>query len=421
MRKNVAALAVLGIGQLVSWGTLYYGITFLAGHIRQETGWSLERIFGAFSAGLLLTALVMPYAGRMLRRHGGRPVMAAGSLLAACALVVVAASRDFPCFLMGWLLAGIAMSMTLYEAAFSTLREITALDFRRSIGIVTIVGGFASTLFWPLTHWLADGWGWRVTLLLYAGMHLLLCASLYWVLPIEAGRIAGTGTGVECIPQVVRRKVILLATFFALAAVATAAISSHAALMMADRHVPEGLAMTALVLIGPMQVVGRIAELFAAQRFSAAVTGMAGLVALVASLLLLQFVGSLPWLVFGFALAYGAANGIMTLVRGAIVAELFEKNSYAVFQGIMAMPTILARALGPVLLAWAVGNVGMNMAIWMLVLMLLAGGVCYRAALTGTTFGYSAADGNTARVLAAKRAVGNVDAMASSNELHRKS
>lgn len=375
------SLAMLSLGQLISWGTLYYGITFIAEPVRQETSWSLGRIFGAFSAGLLLAAMATPFAGRFLHRHGGRAVMSAGSLLAAIALAMVASSNSFLLFQAGWLLAGIAMSMTLYEAAFSTLREISAIDFRRGVGVITIVGGFASTLYWPLTYWLAGELGWRTTLLVYAAMHLLVCFPLHLSLN-TAPFAAETGIGAEPIPAASKRKIVLLAIAFALASLVTAAISTHASLVMTDKQVQDWLAVAALALIGPMQVAGRIAELSVAHRVSPVATGMTALIVLTASLLLLQFMGHYTWLALGFALAYGAANGVMTVARGTILAELFDGKNYALMLGMISTPAMFARALGPVLTAWVIGVSDISTAIWMLtLLMLLASGACWHASM----------------------------------------
>lgn len=363
-------LVMLSLGQLVSWGTLYYGITFVAEPIRHETGWGLARIFGAFSAGLLVAAVAAPLAGRMIHRHGGRAIMSAGSLLAAAALAMVASSKGFLLFQAGWLLAGIAMSLTLYEAAFSTLRELSAIDFRRGVGAITIVGGFASTLFWPLTHWLAEAFGWRASLLIYAGMHLLLCFPMHFSLKTRP-LATDDGARAEAAPAFGRQKIAALAIAFALASLVTAAISSHASLLMAHRQVPEWLAMAALAMIGPMQVAGRIAELSMAHRMTVARTGMAALIVLAASMLMLQLMGLNAWLALAFAIAYGAANGVMTVVRGTVLAELFGAKYYAPMLGMLSAPALFARALGPMLMAWAISVSGMSAAVWMLALLML--------------------------------------------------
>lgn len=370
-------LAVLSLGQLISWGSLYYSITFLAEPIQREMRWSLGQIFGAFSSGLLLAAMATPLAGRFLHQHGGRFVISIGSLLAALALATVASSYDFLLFQAGWLLAGIAMSMTLYEAAFSTLQEIPAINFRRGVSVVTIVGGLASTIYWPLTYWLVNELGWRATLFMYAGIHLFICFPLH-VLSLESKPTATEAEVIEIsIPVATKRNVALLAIAFALASLVTAAISSHASVIMTNMQVPSWLAMTALALIGPMQVAGRIAELAVAHRASPVMTGIITLLVLAFSLLLLQLMCYYPWLAVGFALVYGVSNGVMTVVRGTVVAELFDKQNYALMLGMLSMPAMFARSLGAVLMAWTISVSNLNAAIWMLTLLTLLASIVY--------------------------------------------
>jgi MFS family permease len=204
-------------------------------------------------------------------------------------------------------------------------------------------------------------------------MHLLICFPAS-SLGHADGASSNHGGGVT---MVGKRQVALLAMAFALAALVTAAISSHASLVMAEKRVPDWLAMAALALIGPMQVAGRIAELSVAHRVSSARTGMIALVALAASLILAQLMGNWYWLALVFAIVYGASNGVMTVVRGTILSELFDSKSYALMLGMLSAPALFARALGPVLTAWVVGVSDMNAAIWMLTLLILLAGTVY--------------------------------------------
>ncbi|MDD2700972.1 MAG: MFS transporter [Sideroxydans sp.] len=376
-----AALVALSAGQFISWGTLYYGITFIAAPIRQETDWGLARIFGAYSLALLIAAIATPYVGHLIRQHGGRAVMASGSIIASLALLIISSSKDFIAFQCGWLLAGIAMAMTLYEAAFSTLREIDGLHFKRGISFITIVGGLASTLFWPLTAWLVDELGWRLALLVYAAMHLLICFPLHTSLHAKPQGDAIKAHGRSPLASN-KRTIVLLAAAFALAAIATAAIASHAQLLMAYKNIPADMAMLALTLIGPMQVAGRMLELGIAHRLDTASIGIIALCTLSCSLALLLYMDNQAWLVFGFAVLYGLSNGVMTVVRGAIVAELFDKHLYATILAAISTPAMLARALGPLLIAMVISAVDMDLALRLLAfLMLLACGLYWYATM----------------------------------------
>lgn len=172
-------VSLLGIAQIISWGTLYYTLTVLAAPIREELGLNDLMIFGAFTLGQLVSGAVTPFVGRRIDRAGGRGAMSFGSFIAALALVIVASARDPILFTLGWLLAGLAMAACLYDPAFATLYQIAPDRYRRAVTGLTLFGGFASTVFWPLSHALADAWGWRITLLAFALLHLVVCLPIH--------------------------------------------------------------------------------------------------------------------------------------------------------------------------------------------------------------------------------------------------
>jgi MFS family permease len=172
-------VSLLGIAQIISWGSLYYTLTVLAAPIRHGLGFNDLMIFGAFTLGQLLSGVAVPWVGRQIDRAGGRNVMTLGSFIAALALVVVASAREPILFATGWILAGLAMAACLYDPAFASLYQIAPDRYRRSVTGLTLFGGFASTVFWPLSHALSAAWGWRATLLIFAALHLLICMPIH--------------------------------------------------------------------------------------------------------------------------------------------------------------------------------------------------------------------------------------------------
>jgi hypothetical protein len=107
-------VSLLGVAQIISWGTLYYTLTVLAAPIRQELGFSDLTVFGAFTIGQLVSGAAAPFVGRRIDRAGGRSVMTIGSLAAALALAVVAVAQEPILFTIGWMVAGFAMAACLY-------------------------------------------------------------------------------------------------------------------------------------------------------------------------------------------------------------------------------------------------------------------------------------------------------------------
>jgi len=353
-------LPLLAPAQVISWGTLYYAIAFLAEPIQADTGWRSEAIFLAFSIGLLVSALAAIPAGRMLSRFGGRRVLVTGSALAATALTVIGLSRTPAVFTAGWVLAGAAMALTQYEAAFSTLRQLVPRDFRRAAGWITVTGGLASTLFWPLTHGLAESIGWRATVLCFAALHLVPSLLLHWRLPSQrpAGGPEKPPAGADG-PQAGDRPVAaLLAIAFSGTAVVTATVSAHAQQLMEAVDVSTGDTLVVLAMIGPMQVAGRLFELALARRISSSAAALAATALLVLSVLLLGYAGTGVGVLVLFTVAYGFANGGLTVVRGGLPAELMPHADYARTLGGIAAPALVARAAAPALAAWLMGALG---------------------------------------------------------------
>ncbi len=88
-------ITALGIAQILAWGTSFYFPAVFAEPIVQETGWSLGFVVGGTSIGLLIAGLISPQVGRIIDRHGGRPVLLASSLFYAAGLVGVGLSPGF--------------------------------------------------------------------------------------------------------------------------------------------------------------------------------------------------------------------------------------------------------------------------------------------------------------------------------------
>jgi MFS family permease len=162
------AVTVLCLTEITSWGVLYYAFPVLSAAITDDTGWSPTFTMGAFSASLVLSGLAGVLIGRLLDRHGPRPVMTAGSLLAVPAVLVIGLAPTRWLFLAGWLLAGVAMSAVLYTPAFTAITPWGGARALRGLTAVTLVAGLASTVFAPLAAVLEDALGWRATYVVLA-------------------------------------------------------------------------------------------------------------------------------------------------------------------------------------------------------------------------------------------------------------
>lgn len=344
--------AALGVTQVVSWGSVYYAFAVVMESVQRELGASAGVTVGAYSVALLVSGLLAAPVGRHIDRHGARRAMTAGSVGAALLLALFSQVTTAPALYAVWAGLGVVMGLTLYEPAFASLALVYRTDLRKAITYVTLAGGFASTVFWPLTQWLATALGWREAMLVLAAINLVVCVPLHARYLPARGRPAGGPPGAaDDAPGRARlvadRRFRWLALAFTLNMLAFAAMGLHLLAMLKEQgFTPEKAALLA-ALVGPMQVAGRIAEFTFAHRVSPAKVGEIALFVFPVSLAILAFAGGGTWSVVAFAVLYGASNGVMTIVRGTVPAEIWGHEGYGGLTGLMATPVLLARAAGP--------------------------------------------------------------------------
>jgi MFS family permease len=365
---------VLGVGltQTVGYGTLYYAYGVLAPAISREFGVSIDWFFGAFTIGLLLGGVVAPLVGRALDRHGARLVMTVGSIAASCALVACALAPNLWLFSMAIVLAEAATCMVVYEAAFAGLIQIYRHEARRGITAITLMAGFASTIFWPLTQWMLTTFDWRLTLFIFAAVHLLVCAPLHFAVlrrAVPGNSAPGAHPGNEgndppiLLGSERRRALIVYTAAVIVSGLVYAAFPVHMLRIIENEgFTAEAAALIAMVM-GPAQVLARLVELLAGHRFDPLTTGRTALGALlVAIALLLLTPGSIVTAVV-FAALYGSAQGLMTIARATIPLQLFGSQGYATLVGRITGLRFLANAASPFLFALTMTHFSVDMAL----------------------------------------------------------
>jgi predicted MFS family arabinose efflux permease len=356
----------LGIGQICSWGSLYYSFPLIAEAMRNDLGWSKPDLYGAATLGLLLSGLAAYPIGSAIDRGHGRGIMAVASVLAG--ILLVAWSQVENIAVLYILLAGIGclQAAVLTEAAFALVsRRFGAADARGGILTLSLWAGFASTVFIPLIQLLLDHFGWRETLMILGGVNIVLCGGLYATV-IDPAADASPQTvdqpgsrpmaGVWAVGWALKSPI-----FWALAIALTAywavfsAFIFHAYPLLLERGFDTQAVVFAMAIIGPAQVAGRLAIWVLARGVQIRVIG--SLVVLAFPLVFLGLMVTPPLFpaVALIAATYGAANGIMTIVRGLVVPEMLTPDAYGAINGALAVPTIVAKAAAPfgAALLWA--------------------------------------------------------------------
>ena len=364
---SFGTVAALGIAQIVSWGSLYYAFSFLIAPLMEASGADKPTVFAAFSLGLLVSGLLSAPVGALIDRRGGRGVMTAGSLAGAILLALLSRVESVAALYAVWAGLGAVMAATLYDPAFAVITRLFSTNYRRAITALTLFGGFASTVFWPLTQFLIAAIGWREALLVLAALNLLVCVPVHWRVLPPGGAGAGTRSAVPAATGAFRTALrtpvfYLLTIAFTGNALVFSATQVHLMSMLQAKQLSAASAALVGAMIGPMQVTGRVLEFAFASRLSASTVGILAMAFLPIALWLLSIAGVQRPLLVAFAVVYGIGNGAMTIVRGAIPAELFGRDAYGAINGAMAAPVTVAKAAGPLvaalLFAWLGGYDG---------------------------------------------------------------
>lgn len=362
-RSRHLLVSALGFTQILAWGSSYYLPAVLAAPIARDTGWSLASVVAGLSCGLLLAGLVSPVTGRLIQRHGGRPVLAASSLLLAAAHSLLATATTYPLYLIAWLLMGLGMSSGLYDAGFATLGRLYGQGARSAITNLTLFGGFASTVCWPLSAFLVEHGGWRIACLSYAAIHLAICLPLHlrMIPPSPPAAPAPTKDRSKEASAAgrTRARFILLASILTLAAMIASMLSVHLLTLLQLRGVSLAAAVGLGALVGPSQVGARVAELLIGRNRHHPIWTMLTSVSLLAAGIWL-LLASQTFVALALIL-YGAGNGIHTIARGALPLVLFDPQQYAALMGKLATPSLIVQAAAPSIGALLLGMGGGNL------------------------------------------------------------
>ncbi len=377
----VIAVVTLGITQITAWGTTLYSLGILARPIAADTQWGESLVYGGLTVGLLVSAIVSAPIGRLLDRIGGRRVMTMGSALAAAGLFALAQVRDPIAYLAVWAVLGLAMRMTLYDAAFAALVQITPTRGRRAISYLTLFGGFASSIFWPIGAWLNGAYGWRTALMVFAVANLVLCLPLHWfglarrepaqaveTVPAATANVA-TGTSDPPLEGNLQRiAMALFALVLINAAFVFGALAAHLVPLLESSGIGFAAAVTLASLKGFAQVAGRLCELLWGQRIHPVTLGRIAILFLPLSFAVLALGGASLATAFLFTMLFGITNGLTTIVRGAVPLALFGHKGYGEVLGILATPYLVLNAVAPLIMTWIVAHGGYAAATWALVI-----------------------------------------------------
>lgn len=382
------AVTALGITQLIGWGTTFYIPAVLAHVIAADAGWSLTEVFAAFSWNLLVAGLVSRPVGRAIDRVGARAVMSAGSAAIVAGLLLLASATHHVQLFAAWTVLGLGARAAQYDAAFAAIAAIDGQRARRGISLITLWGGLASTAFWPIGHLLGEAVGWRWTIAIYALLNLAVCLPLHLRLPAHprARQAAGSAPAAAALPGADApspegrihgaardRAMLVFAAVMTAYSFVFSALSAHLIVLLQGLGLAAAAAVGLSSIKGVAQTAARFLELLGQRWLGPITIGVIALAMLPLSLITMLAAPPDPLAVAAATLIYGAANGLATIVRGAVPLALFGHAGYATTLGRIAAPGLISAAFAPLAFAWVLENTGPRTGLAVLAALSLAG------------------------------------------------
>ncbi len=365
MNRDYIPAIGLGLTQIMGYGTLMYAYAVLLPHMAEDLGLSLSTVFGILSLGLFFGGLVAPIAGKMVDRFGGRWVMTFGSVVSGLALMALSLVETTLQLFLAVLLAEGAGMFVLYNVAFASVARMDlTVPAQRSISIITLFGGVASTIFWPLTLALYNWLGWEATWVVLGLAYLLTCVPIHAVVMRGGQRDTHTQSREtdadwpELSGAARRRGMLWMVVSFVFSGYLMGAVMALWVTNVQDLGHTAAIAALAGAVIGPFKTVGRFFEMLVSLNMYPLVTYALSLGLMFAGFAVLLSVGfTLPGVMLAAAL-YGMGDGIKTIARGTLPLALFGRKGYGTRLGWISFVQLSVNASAPFVFAWITQTFG---------------------------------------------------------------
>ncbi len=383
-RVPAAVIAVLGLTQVIGYGTLYYSFSILAPDMARDFGWSLEWVFGVLSGALLMGGFLSPLVGRWIDRFGAGRIMAWGSVLCSLSLLATAAAPERISFTIGLIATELAANFVQYGAAFALLVQLQPRAGQTSITYLTLIAGFSSTLFWPFTTALHSFLSWREIYVVFAAMNLLVCMPLHAWLAIRLARGARE-TGERQAPAPVigslreedrRLGFLLMVTGLSLQSVVSSAVLVHMVPLLSGIGLGPTAAMVS-TLFGPAQVASRFTNMMLGRNLPAQSLAVISASFMAISVLILYTLAPLVSGAIVFAIIYGFGSGLFSITSGTLPLTLFGSEGYGRLQGQVLSARLILSAVAPFAFVIAMERLGYGGALAIVAALAAAAILCY--------------------------------------------
>jgi predicted MFS family arabinose efflux permease len=347
---TVAALAVTATA---GYGVLTYAFAVLLVPMQEALGADRTAVTGAQTVSLLAAALAAVPAGRWLDRRGGRTLMVGSSVLATVLVLAWSQVNSLLALYVVSIGLGVASAGVLYEAAFAVVVSWFR-DPRRGTAMlaITIAGGFASTIFMPLTAVLVEAYGWRQALVVLAVIYGGITVPLHLLVRRPPDFAPQRREARKNTASAVRDPGYwLIAGVFVAQGIGIFVVGVHLVAYLRELGHASTVAANVAGLLGVMSVTGRVVTTFATRRYGMSVVAVVFALQAV-GLALLPVVGNALAPAVACVLAIGLGFGVSTIARPTLLADRYGVAGYATLAGLLAAILTVTKAFAPLGAAW---------------------------------------------------------------------
>lgn len=374
-RWSASLRAVLGLGttQVIGWGTSFSTLTVFGSTIGEELGLPRVVVFAGVTLQLLVAAVLSPRIGKLIDRLGARRMMVAGSFIAALSMLLQSNAGGLVSFMAGWVLIGIAAPLMLNNAAMPGLVQVVGPNARQWITGLTLISGLTSTVFLPINFFLLETIGWRSAYLVFAGLHVFVCAPIHWFV---LRRGAGVDDNADApaadrpsadgilAPAQRRRAFILLAVWACTEGLLTWGLYMQVIDVLKALGLTAGAAIGVWAIVGPAQALARLGELVFAGRHSILTTAFFSALLTTLSFLAFLLFGVSVFSAMIFCAFMGVGHGLFAVARNTLPLTLFGSREYGSWMGLLMAPQNVANAAAPLLFAVVISHWNPIVALW---------------------------------------------------------
>lgn len=352
--------------RIIGWGSTFYSPSVLVGALDREIGLNAEIVFGGITILLVTGALVAPAIGRVLDREGTRRSMCIGAVICALGLGVLSQAQGPVSYLASWFVIGLGHAMSLANTGNVTISQLMGDRTRRVIGLMMLVTGLASSVFWPLTAVLMNAFGWRMTLLVFAAMQIVIVLPVYASipryrhLPARAAKpeAASVGERGRVAPEARRAAFWLVALAFSASGLVSWGLPLHLISLFQEAGLTQAEAVWVATLSGLATLAARAIDATLGERLPAEKVALFGLLLGPILCLTLPFVTMTITAAAIFIVLFSAALGVISIARATLPLALFGRNGFASMLGKLTVPQNMTFAAAPLLFAVMVERLG---------------------------------------------------------------